>query len=242
MSARRLLLLAGTSEARHLAERLAKTRGWQATASLAGVTAAPRDLPVPTRRGGFGGAAGLERYLRAEPVAAVIDATHPFAAEISGNVVAACEAAGIPLLRLERPAWVPRPGETWIDCADTEAAAKALPAGARAFLTLGSSGLNAFAERHDVWFLVRSLIKPEATDLPGQQIIGAPGTAAEDEALMRTHDITHLVTKNSGGTARGKLSAAAACRIPMLMIRRPQLAPTNTVSDIDGALSWLASL
>src|SRR5690554_2198364 len=99
----RVLLLAGTLEARRIAEALAQREDIEAVASLAGVVSEPAALPIKTRIGGFGGAEGLRRYLEVESVDAVVDATHPFAARMSMNTVAACEAAGLPMLRLERP-------------------------------------------------------------------------------------------------------------------------------------------
>src|ERR1700750_613266 len=59
----RVLILGGTAEARQLAERLASRAELDFTLSLAGRTAAPARQPVPVRRGGFGGAAGLADYL-----------------------------------------------------------------------------------------------------------------------------------------------------------------------------------
>ena len=59
-----ILLLAGTAEARALAERLGEIPGLKVTASLAGVTSNPALIAAETRRGGFGGAEGLAEYLR----------------------------------------------------------------------------------------------------------------------------------------------------------------------------------
>ncbi|WP_413855786.1 precorrin-6A/cobalt-precorrin-6A reductase, partial [Albidovulum sp.] len=78
----RVLLLGGTTEASQLARALASA-GIDAVFSYAGRTEAPVAQPVPTRVGGFGGVAGLVRYLRDEGVTHVVDATHPFAARMS---------------------------------------------------------------------------------------------------------------------------------------------------------------
>ena len=96
----RVLILGGTSEAASLARAVAAS-GWAAPIlSLAGLTEAAQVEGVVMRSGGFGGPEGLTRYLRGTGIAAVFDATHPFAARISGNAAAACAAAGVPLLRL----------------------------------------------------------------------------------------------------------------------------------------------
>ena len=93
MSRLRLLILGGTSEASALARRLSGESWTAPVLSLAGATANPAPQPIPQRLGGFGGADGLAAYLVRERIAAVIDATHPFAAGISANAAVACRAA-----------------------------------------------------------------------------------------------------------------------------------------------------
>lgn len=109
----KVLILGGTTEAYRLAEALVGLTGVQVITSLAGRTSAPRMPSGDTRIGGFGGVAGLTSFLRAEGVGAVIDATHPFAVGMGWNALAGCHAAAVPLLRLERPAWIPEPGDHW---------------------------------------------------------------------------------------------------------------------------------
>ena len=108
-----ILILGGTSEARALAGRLGAHEGYAVTLSLAGRTANPVAQPVPVRVGGFGGAEGLARYLKAEGVSLLIDATHPFAARISRNAAQAAKRAGVPLIALRRPAWQQAAGDRW---------------------------------------------------------------------------------------------------------------------------------
>ncbi|UDQ87554.1 precorrin-6A/cobalt-precorrin-6A reductase, partial [Xanthobacter autotrophicus] len=90
-----ILLLGGTGDARALATRLAPRADIRVTLSLAGRTENPAPQPVPVRVGGFGGPVGLEDYLKAEGIAAVIDATHPYAARMSFNAALACAEAGV---------------------------------------------------------------------------------------------------------------------------------------------------
>ena len=97
----KVLLLAGTAEARELAARLADA-GIPALASLAGATRRPEPLPLPTRVGGFGGAEGFRAVLRDEGITAVIDATHPFAARITARTARICAEDGLPCLHLIR--------------------------------------------------------------------------------------------------------------------------------------------
>lgn len=239
---RKILLLSGTREARELAASLAENPRYAVTASLAGATTAPAEQRVKTRTGGFGGVPGLAAFITENNIDAVIDATHPFARQMSGNAVEACARTGVPLLRLERPAWQPGPGAEWIDVGTLDEAAAVLPTGARAFLAIGSQGLESFAGRDDVWFLVRTW---EATSEPPQLadctvIHGSPAeTGDEERDLMRSHAISHLVCKNSGGPADAKLKAASGLGIPVVMVRRPSTAGAETVSDVPSALIWL---
>src|SRR6185369_15683930 len=102
----RVLILGGTQEAFRLAEHLADAAGIEIISSLAGRTREPRIPKGDVRTGGFGGAEGLTRYLREQRITHLVNATHPFAERISANAIAAAEAAGIPLMRLLRPAWI----------------------------------------------------------------------------------------------------------------------------------------
>lgn len=237
----RVLLLAGTGEARRLAGALAPDH--DVTASLAGATAAPTAYPCPVRIGGFGGAEGLQAYLRDEGVDAIVDATHPFAARISANAVAAAAAAGVALIRLARPPWTRRRGETWIEAPHLDAAAAALPAGARAFLATGRSSLAAFAGRTDCHLFLRVIDRPE-TPFPGagEYVVARPPfDEAAERALLSRLGATHLVVKNAGGVAgRTKLDAAALLGLPVIVVARPMeqsAAPEMAAEDIT---RWLA--
>lgn len=210
--------------------------------SYAGRTAAPVAQPLPVRIGGFGGAGGLTRWLRAQRISHVIDATHPFAAQISANACAACEALGLPLLAVQRPEWQPGPGDDWLRVPDMAGAVAALPAApAQVFLAIGRQNLGAFADLPHDW-LLRLVDPPEAPPLPRAQVVVARGpfTVADDRALMVRHRITYLVTKNSGGTgASAKLQAARDLGVRVVMIDRPSLPPRDTLADPADAMDWL---
>ncbi len=237
----RLLLLAGTREARDLADLLAGNADWHVTASLAGVTVNPAHLAANTRTGGFGGAKGLADYLKDNSFDAVVDATHPFANQISANAAEACTRQDIALLRVERPPWVPPADAFWINVATLEDAARELPAGARAFLTVGSNSLAAFAHRDDVRFLIRALHLPGTLPFKHCEMIVAPPSsdAGREATLMEEHGITHLVTKNAGGPAGAKLEAAASLKIPTIMVDRPAVPGGQAVTSVQGAIEWL---
>ena len=121
-----VLILGGTTEASALAWALATDPRYAPVLSLAGRTSNPRLPPIPVRIGGFGGAAGLAEAMRAMGTAALIDATHPFAARISANAVLAAAETGVPLLAICRPEWVPGEADRWTMLPDLTAAAAAL--------------------------------------------------------------------------------------------------------------------
>lgn len=223
--------------------RLLADAGMDAVFSYAGRTNAPVAQPLPLRVGGFGGASGLAAYLRDQAISHVIDATHPFAAQMSRNAVAACNETQTPLLALERPAWRAGPGDRWTHVTDPEGAARVLPdAPARVFLAIGKQNLAPFAA-HPHHYLLR-LVDPPEGPLPLQDaeavIARGPFTAEGDEALMRAHGITHLVAKNSGGAgAEAKLIAARQLSLPVVMIDRPRLPPRPSVTSPEEAMAWL---
>lgn len=236
----RILLLGGTAEAAALAVRLAAA-GLDAVYSYAGRTAAPAAQPLPLRIGGFGGAEGLARYLAAEGISHVVDATHPFAAQISRNAAAACAVQGAALLGLQRPPWQPGPGDRWTRVADIAGAVAALPQRpATVFLAIGRQSLDAFAGLPHAWVL--RLVDPAPQPLAGARVVvdRGPFTVAGDLALMRDHAVTHVVAKNAGGSgAAAKIAAARALGLPVIMIDRPALPPRAEAASVDEVMAWL---
>ena len=135
---RHILILGGTTEARQLAQQLAPRTDIAVTLSLAGRTVSPLAQPVPIRSGGFGGIAGLARYLRDEAVYALIDATHPYAATISAHAVSAARQTQTPMIALRRPPWAAVAGDRWTEVLDAKDAVQGLGiAPRRVFLALG---------------------------------------------------------------------------------------------------------
>jgi precorrin-6A/cobalt-precorrin-6A reductase len=247
----RLLILGGTGEARALAGRLvAGVPGLpplDVVTSLAGRTQAPAALPGRVQVGGFGGAAGLAGWLRAHAVDVVVDATHPFAAQISAHAVEACAAAGVARLALVRPGWQARPDDRWIEVADlAEAARRLLRHGSRVFLSTGRRDLDAFAGLDAIWFLIRLVDRPD-TSLPLARYAivtgrGPFGVAAE-RALFVEHRIDALVCKASGGDATAaKLTAARELGLPVMMIRRPPPPPGPSVETVDKAIAVIRTM
>lgn len=237
MPDRKVLILGGTREAAVLAERLTSHDGLSVMTSLAGRTENPAPVAGEVRVGGFGGPEGLAEYLRQERFDLLIDATHPFAAQISKNAEAAAKLAGTRRLVFVRPEWKPEPADRWEMVDDDAAAAAALPPQARTFLALGAKDLAPFRSREDCWFLVRMIDKP-AAPLPlaaHDLVIGRPaGDPIEEEELLRLHAVTHIVCRNSGGVgASAKLVAARDLGLPVIMIRRPPHPEGEIFTDMD---------
>lgn len=240
-----VLILGGTAEARDLAAVL-EAKGVPLTSSLAGRVSRPR-LPVgPVRIGGFGGVEGLSRWLREHEVSAVVDATHPFAATMGAHAAQACSSLGVPLLRLARPGWAQHPdAASWTWVGDHVAAREAADAvGGTPFVTTGRQTLHhhveAWAERP---VLVR-LVEPPEAPLPDAWTVlrsRGPFAVADEEAIMREHDVRVLLTKDSGGRfTEAKLDAARHLGVPVVVVSRPARAEgVAEASDAVAAAAWV---
>ncbi len=241
---KRLLILGGTGDAVQLAAQAVKLPQLEVISTLAGRTTSPAPVASTVRIGGFGGKAGLVEYLREMEIDLLIDATHPFAAQISKNAAQAANEFGIPWLMLMRPAWEKLPADDWIEVESIEAAVTAIPATAeRIFLTIGRQQLAPFASLTDRWFLMRS-IDPPAPNIPlppGKLLLDrGPFNIAQERQLLQEYQIQSIVSKNSGGDATyAKVIAAREMNIPIVMIQRPIAPEGNKVVDVLGAIEWL---
>jgi precorrin-6A/cobalt-precorrin-6A reductase len=240
---RRVLILGGTAEGRALAEDLSDL---PVISSLAGRVARPR-LPVgEVRIGGFGGPQALARWLAAAGIAAVVDATHPFAERISASAEQASATSGVPLLRLERPGWQAKPGDHWHWVDDLPGAAVALDGldARRVFLTTGRQGLSAFAADLARRYLIRCVDPPQVA-LPAKHEVlldRGPYTLDGELRLIDAHAIDVVVTKDSGGELTvAKLEAARARRLPVIVVRRPPRGTVATVRTVEEAAAWARS-
>lgn len=247
----RLLILGGTADARALVAALAPvcaTGDAEVIISLAGRVASPvlyEGRGIAMRVGGFGGVAGLVAYMKAHEITHLIDATHPFAAQMSTHAVAAAHEARLPLVALERPPWRAQPGDLWQNVPDLQAAAAALgyEMQRRVLLAVGRMHLSIFA-KHPLHFYLLRLVDSPAAELPFPHhhviVARGPFKAAEDQALMAKHRIDVVVSKNAGGSgAYAKIVAARALQRPVIMVGRPYVPPRKAVVDVAGVLDWL---
>jgi len=244
----KILLLGGTAEARSLAGLIERTFQNKITLinSLAGRTQNPAALPGLTRVGGFGGALGLENYLKDENISAVIDATHPFAETISDHAYDACFRTETARITLARPEWKLPPSARWIEANDAQDAAQMLPKIAtRVFLTTGTYQLDHFAALKKLFFLIRLIEQPEQfQNFENYHLITArpPYDLETDENLFTDFQIDGLVSKNSGGRVPAKIDIALKNRVPIVLIKRPAPVPGPITTDADECIRCLEKL
>ena len=240
----RVLILGGIGDAVELAIKIANIPGIEVITSLAGRTREPANLPGNVRTGGFGGVRGLTNYLREMQIDLLIDATHPFANQISENAAAATQEVGIPRLMVIRPPWEKLEDDDWLEVEDNLAAATTLANRAkRVFLTIGRQEIGTFAHLQEIWFLMR-MIDPPNTDVivpPGLILCDrGPFNLENEQEILLKYNIDTIVSKNSGGNATyPKIIAARKLGIKVVMVNRPPVPPGKQVADVDSACKWL---
>jgi precorrin-6A/cobalt-precorrin-6A reductase len=240
----RVLILGGIGDAVELAIKIANIPGIEVITSLAGRTREPANLPGNVRSGGFGGVWGLTNYLREMQIDLLIDATHPFANQISENAAAATQEVGIPRLMVIRPPWEKLEDDDWLEVEDNLAAATTLANRAkRVFLTIGRQEIGTFAHLQEIWFLMR-MIDPPNTDViipPGLILCDrGPFNLENEQEILLKYNIDTIVSKNSGGNATyPKIIAARKLGIKVVMVNRPPVPPGKQVADVDSACKWL---
>ncbi len=243
----RVLLLGGTTEASLLARRLAGDDRFTVTLSLAGRTQRPAAQPLETRVGGFGGTQGLAEWLHVNGIRAVLDATHPYAAQISANARHACETVGVAHASVVRPPWQRQTCDDWIEVGSTNEAVQAVGTSPRkVFLALGRLELAAFANAPQHRYVVRTIDPPKGISLPPDLrliLARGPFEIEHERALLADERISIVVCKNSGGPAAyAKIEAARERRIPVVMMRRPEKPMGYPVHTIDQAIEWLEAV
>lgn len=233
-----VLLLGGTTEATALAGLLAADPRFSGTLSLAGRTANPVAAPIPVRMGGFGGVEGLASYIKTNNIGVVIDATHPFAAQISANAVLACQLTHCPLIALERPPWQQQPDDNWETHGSVEAAIAALPDESTVvFSGLGRLLLGALRAAPQHHYIIRLIDPPVLPlELPHSTLVlgRGPFKTADDTVLFRVHGVQIVLAKNAGSRATvSKIEAARALGLKVMMIDRPTIPVRHTFETVE---------
>jgi precorrin-6x reductase len=248
-------VFSGTGDGNALATGLVAAQGCPVIVSAAteyGGEVAIKDCPGVSTWAGRQGIEARRQALTRSHARALVDATHPYANLISEQLIGLSRELGIPYLRYERPsAMEPECGDLCESLA--QAAERAIARGQRIFLATGSKDLATFlqapgANRRE-WF-VRVTPEPEfirrAIDLglPRSHLCAMQGPFSEafNTALWCDWQIDCVVSKDSGdaGGYRAKAAAAQALGIPLLVIKRPQLAYPLAVSTFDAVLQQLA--
>ncbi len=241
---KKVVILGGTTEARKLANLLVETYGNAlcVVSSLAGRTTNPRLPKGGIREGGFGGVEGLTTYLRDVKPDLLIDATHPYAAQISAHAVEAAKTTNTPHIMLLRPAWVEEDSDHWVHVPDITTAVQEISRRSDACLiTTGINDVAAFTPIITTKLFVR-LIEAPKNPLPipdAEIIIGTPPYKKDDEvALFRLLGIDLIVSKNAGGDGTvAKIQAARTLGIKVIMIDRPAMPDCVMVGSVEDAFA-----
>lgn len=237
----RILILGGTTESFALANKLA-AQNFEIISSLAGRTKNPKLPKGQTRIGGFGGVIGLKNYLTEQKINYVIDATHPFAKNITKNAISATKDLAVPFLRLERKVWQPQVGDQWTFVNSEAEAATLLKPKSKCLLALGKQHILPFAYRSDVHFIARMLEAAESakTFQSIEQVIAKPSNTQDELRFLQDYQIDTIVCRNSGGSqSYQKLIAARHLALAVIMIQRAALPEISTVETVDEAESYL---
>ncbi len=239
-----ILILGGTTEANELSALLAQHPHIKATLSYAGRTQNPTLPTIPCRIGGFGGVAGLAAWIREHSVSAVIDATHPFASIMPFNAASACQQTGIPLLALTRPEWKPEQGDNWQQVQNHHEVLNTLgQPPQRIFLTVGRLEIDRYAAAPQHFYIARTIDPVAPQPLPNAVWLTGRGpfTVEGERELLKNHNATVVVTKNSGGKAtKAKLIAARELGLPVIMVARPPKPDVKTTHSAAQAMEWIA--
>lgn len=179
---------------------------------------------------------GLATLIQNIAAVAVIDASHPYATEISQNAMGACRETGIPYLRYEREQTSDLVGNIVLTPDFATAAAEVASMKGHIFLAIGSNHLEVFTsniadyqERLYVRVLPESRViqKCENLGLRAGNILAIQGPFSEalNREMYQYCKAAVVVTKDSGviGGNREKLAAAAQLNLPVLMIARPRI-------------------
>jgi len=235
-----ILLIGGTGEAVYINKELSGWADVSLITSLAGRTLMPTALIGDVLLQGFADCGGMEQFVKNRKIDLVIDASHPFAANMSQKAFEICKSKQLPYIRYDRKQWEGEEG-SWLEVNDLAEAAVKLTQFSRIFLTVGRQELHSFSSLSDKFFLVRSIediyFDPDSSKVSHIRARG-PFSVRDEIALMKDYQIDVVVSKNSGGDATfAKIVAAQSLSIPVIMVKRPPLQAAKVVHDLPSLYS-----
>jgi len=248
----RLWLIGGTQESRQIAVAIAAA---QFPCTVTVTTEAARSLypssPWLRVRVGILKSGDLDDFLQQQEIVSAIDASHPYATNISQSAIAAAAARKIPYLRYERPRLEgSRGGHRVLEFASiAELLESNTLDGRRVLLTVGAKSLPLFCNYHDRATLFARIlpaldslrIAAEAGFSPQRIIAIRPPISSElERALWKQWQISLVVTKASGraGGEEIKRKVAAQLKIPLIVIARPDLVYPQQTSEVEEVLNF----
>ncbi len=241
----KILLLAGSFEARRVAEALT-ARGIGHCALLTEPPRGEAPMPQAPELRVFGDAPEMAEWVRAQGVTAVLDASHVFDRTLTAQGWDVAGRLGLPYLRLERPAWGLEHAR-WRRVADVAASLPLIRPGARVFAATGWDSLPDFAGFPGARLMLRQTRRHDRpAPYPFVDLVfgDPPFTAASEKALFRARAVDLLICRNLGGRAsRPKLDAALALKLDVILIDRPAPPPgLPVVADVAKAVAWACAL
>lgn len=246
-----ILVLGGTLDSRLLTELLLEEGKAVCYSSLTNIaTDQIAENPLLTKISGQLDAGTLRETITIYNINLCIDATHPYAREISENAIWACEAMNIDYIRLERPSNIDDGSDIMVYNTYEEARDYLIGAMGNSdkniLLTTGSRQLEAFEglpkDRTYIRVLptVGVLKKCENLGYKARHILALQGpfSVEMNVATMKEYQIGYVVTKDSGdvGGIPEKVEAARLVDAKILFIRRPLLAYPRVISTVEDAV------
>ncbi len=228
-----LLLLGGTSEAKLLAKSLHKL-GLKIIYSIAGLVRTPA-LECEVVIGGFSQFGGLDSFIKANNISAILDVTHPYAQNMSRQALISAKNKDIPCWRFHRPPWKVEEGDDWTIFTSWQALLQAIKDKNSVFFSAGQlpeyavDVLNNYVKDGQKQLLRTAVNSTIALPDNMKWVKGiGPFRKQSEVDLLIANNVDCLVSKNSGGTAtQQKILAARELGIPVYMLQRPTLEPSN---------------
>jgi precorrin-6A/cobalt-precorrin-6A reductase len=238
-----VLIIGGTAEANKIASHFINNEKYNIILSLAGRTINPKIITPNTRIGGFGGSEGLENFIHTKKIELIVDASHPYATNISRNAIEASKRMKVPMISYIRGDWKRSSLDNWIDARSFEDAIKYLPKISRTFLSLGKQNIDLFSNLKKHWFLIRTIdkIKLDIFRSSHKYIYGkGPFTLLDELLIMKNNRIDCIITRNSGGDdTYAKILAARYLKKPVIVIRKPKIVSSNNFYNTKSIIQYI---